>query len=89
MTLINDVDMSILAEDVVESVFAGWTYNKTSGQTYEISSKKSEAPPLTLILDINQSENYVFRTQPGAWRRVIMNLFGNALKYTEAGFCIL
>ena len=86
MTLINDVDMSILAEDVVESVFAGWTYNKTSGQTYEISSKKSEAPPLTLILDINQSENYVFRTQPGAWRRVIMNLFGNALKYTEAGF---
>ncbi|KAJ4316732.1 hypothetical protein N0V94_005289 [Neodidymelliopsis sp. IMI 364377] len=86
MTLINDVDMSVLTEDVVESVFAGYTYAKTSAQTYELSSRKVEAPPMTLILDINQSENYVFRTQPGAWRRVIMNLFGNALKYTPAGY---
>jgi signal transduction histidine kinase/CheY-like chemotaxis protein len=86
MTLINDVDMSVLAEDVVESVFAGYTYAKTSAQTYELSSHKVEALPMTLILDINQSENYVFRTQPGAWRRVIMNLFGNALKYTPAGY---
>ncbi|UPX15580.1 uncharacterized protein EKO05_0006024 [Ascochyta rabiei] len=86
MTLINDVDMSVLAEDVVESVFAGYTYAKTSAQTYELHYHKAEAPPMTLILDINQSENYVFRTQPGAWRRVIMNLFGNALKYTPAGY---
>ncbi|KAJ4354761.1 hypothetical protein N0V95_003534 [Ascochyta clinopodiicola] len=86
MTLINDVDMSVLAEDVVESVFAGYTYAKTSAQTYELQYHKAEAPPMTLILDINQSENYVFRTQPGAWRRVIMNLFGNALKYTPAGY---
>lgn len=86
MTLINDVDMSVLAEDVVESVFAGYTYARTSAQTYELSSRKVEVPPLTLILDINQGENYVFRTQPGAWRRVIMNLFGNALKYTPAGY---
>lgn len=86
MTLINDVDMSVLAEDVVESVFAGYTYAKTSAETYELSSRKTEALPMTLILDINQSENYVFRTQPGAWRRVIMNLFGNALKYTPAGY---
>ena len=86
MTLINDVDMSVLAEDVVESVFAGHVYQKVSAQTYELSSCKKEALPMTLILDINESENYVFRTQPGAWRRVIMNLFGNALKYTPAGF---
>lgn len=86
MTLINDVDMSVLAEDVVESVFAGHIYQKVSAQTYELSSSKKETLPLTLILDINESENYVFRTQPGAWRRVIMNLFGNALKYTEAGY---
>ena len=86
MTLINDVDMSVLAEDVVESVFAGYTYAKTSAQTYELSYRKKETLPMTLILDINQSENYVFRTQPGAWRRVIMNLFGNALKYTPAGY---
>ncbi|KAF2994199.1 hypothetical protein E8E13_002948 [Curvularia kusanoi] len=86
MTLINDVDMSVLTEDVVESIFAGHVHKEKSNQTYQLTPCKKDALPMTLIIDINQSENYVFRTQPGAWRRVIMNLFGNALKYTEAGF---
>lgn len=86
MTLVNDVDMSILTEDVVESIFAGHMHKEKSNQTYGLSSCTKEALPITLIIDVNQSENYVFQTQPGAWRRVIMNLFGNALKYTEAGF---
>ncbi|CBY00509.1 similar to sensor histidine kinase/response regulator [Plenodomus lingam JN3] len=86
MTLINDVDMGILTEDVVESVFAGYTYAKTSAQTYELSTPTSNKPKLSVVLDINYSGNYVFRTQPGAWRRVIMNLFGNSLKYTPSGF---
>ncbi|KAJ8113904.1 hypothetical protein OPT61_g4077 [Boeremia exigua] len=85
-TLVNDIDMSILTEDVVESIFAGHVHKEKSNQTYGFSSCQKEALPITLILDVNQSGNYVFRTQPGAWRRVIMNLFGNALKYTEAGF---
>jgi CheY-like chemotaxis protein len=85
-TLINDVDMSVLTEDVVESVFAGYTYAKTAAQTYELRPEKSNIPPITLILDTNHGQNYIFRTQPGAWRRVIMNLFGNSLKYTPAGY---
>ncbi|KAJ4371338.1 hypothetical protein N0V83_004555 [Neocucurbitaria cava] len=86
MTLINDVDMSVLAEDVVESVFAGYTYAKTSAQTYEVRTPHADNPSISVILDINHSDNYIFRTQPGAWRRVIMNLFGNALKYTPSGY---
>lgn len=86
MTLINDVDMSMLTEDVVESVFAGYTYAKTSAQTYEVCPPKPNQPSVSVVLDISHSSNYVFRTQPGAWRRVIMNLFGNALKYTPGGF---
>lgn len=86
MTLINDVDMGILTEDVVESVFAGYTYAKTSAQTYELCTSKTTKAKLSVVLDINHTDNYVFRTQPGAWRRVIMNLFGNSLKYTPSGF---
>ncbi|EOA91715.1 uncharacterized protein SETTUDRAFT_86875 [Exserohilum turcica Et28A] len=86
MTLINDVDMSILTEDVVESVFAGYTYAKTSAQTYELNASTTSKQPISIILDINHSDNYIFRTQPGAWRRVIMNLFGNSLKYTPGGY---
>lgn len=37
-----------------------------------------------VILDIEQGD-YCFATQPGALRRVIMNIFGNSLKYTTRG----
>jgi signal transduction histidine kinase len=37
-----------------------------------------------LCLDL-PSANSHFETQPGAWRRIIMNLVGNALKYTDEG----
>ena len=40
--------------------------------------------PIEVILDIDLAD-FTFTTQPGALRRVIMNIFGNALKYTEKG----
>lgn len=39
---------------------------------------------IEVILDI-APEDFTFTTQPGALRRIIMNLFGNALKYTTKG----
>ncbi|KAL8826758.1 MAG: hypothetical protein Q9170_007282 [Blastenia crenularia] len=39
---------------------------------------------IEVILNIEQGE-YCFATQPGALRRIIMNVFGNSLKYTTAG----
>lgn len=86
MTLITDVDLSVLTEEALESVFAGFNFQKSAAQNIDEQSDKICPPPITVIVDINKSDNYVFRTQPGAWRRVIMNLFGNALKYTPAGF---
>lgn len=39
-----------------------------------------------VILDLKPRPNWFVRTQPGALRRIVMNLLGNALKYTDAGF---
>lgn len=39
-----------------------------------------------VILDIKPRPSWFVRTQPGALRRIVMNLLGNALKYTDAGF---
>ncbi|KAL4790914.1 hypothetical protein BDV19DRAFT_371503 [Aspergillus venezuelensis] len=41
---------------------------------------------LTVIYDVAPDYQWLFETQAGAWRRVLMNLFGNALKYTQSGF---
>ncbi|KAM0815609.1 hypothetical protein AB5N19_01408 [Seiridium cardinale] len=37
-------------------------------------------------IDIDHSVRWAFRMHPGAFRRIIMNLFGNSLKFTSAGF---
>ena len=62
---------------------------KTSNQGIHVShqtqiSKASAARPVDVILDI-PFEDYTFITQPGALRRIVMNIFGNALKYTQCG----
>lgn len=41
---------------------------------------------VSVLLDISPRTSWKVRTQPGALRRIIMNLLGNALKYTSAGF---
>ncbi|KAH9222298.1 hypothetical protein DL95DRAFT_454760 [Leptodontidium sp. 2 PMI_412] len=41
---------------------------------------------LTVIIDIDFKDQWKFPTVPGTWRRLTMNIFGNALKYTHRGF---
>ncbi|KAK8118785.1 uncharacterized protein PG998_003411 [Apiospora kogelbergensis] len=44
-----------------------------------------QVPPLLLDLDIDPAVSHYFRTISGGVRRIIMNLLGNALKYTSSG----
>lgn len=39
-----------------------------------------------MTLDIEAPSDWTFATQPGAIRRIVMNLFGNSLKYTKHGY---
>lgn len=45
--------------------------------------------PISVLLDICPRSSWMVRTQPGALRRIIMNLFGNALKYTTSGYVLV
>ncbi|KAG5816267.1 hypothetical protein H9Q74_011217 [Fusarium xylarioides] len=108
------VRLDQIAEDVVESVYAGHSYqhasiahifnssnSRTSADVSAIRRMDSiEAAEAKAINQRNRSQDGVvsvfllydptlswsFQTTAGAIRRIIMNLFGNSLKYTSQGF---
>ncbi|KAF2268653.1 hypothetical protein CC78DRAFT_540513 [Lojkania enalia] len=41
---------------------------------------------VAVTLNITPFVNWIVRSQPGALRRIVMNLLGNSLKYTQSGF---
>jgi signal transduction histidine kinase len=85
-------DVCVLSEEVVESIYAGRSVNK---RAFDAGYRqKGERPlsmtslenPLTVIMDVNFHPSWKFEIDAGAWRRILMNLFSNALKYTKTGF---
>ncbi|OJJ81857.1 putative sensor histidine kinase/response regulator, partial [Aspergillus glaucus CBS 516.65] len=95
-----DVQLDQVLEEVTECVFAGYSfYNhpQTPPPALTDSSSRAagDAPSkcagpgsnrVTIIFDIDQDSEWGFYTHAGAWRRILMNTFGNALKYTPSGF---
>ncbi|KAM0342188.1 hypothetical protein ACHAPQ_000171 [Fusarium lateritium] len=92
------VDLSILVEEVVDAVSTGHNFKKLphrGSQTGDAmmggaDQQNNPAPgnehPVSVLLDICPRASWLVKTQPGALRRIVMNLFGNALKYTSLGF---
>ncbi|KAF9786524.1 hypothetical protein IL306_002275, partial [Fusarium sp. DS 682] len=112
MSLASNVRLDRLAEDVIESVFAGFVFQRLSiaqikgrreptnddvrsnhlldgvraeegFSSKSISSNNNDLAWVFLIIDPESDWN--FYTQPGAIRRIIMNIFGNSLKFTQQG----
>ncbi|RYP77668.1 hypothetical protein DL771_001036 [Monosporascus sp. 5C6A] len=44
---------------------------------------------VSVTLNVTPFVNWTVRSQPGALRRIVMNLLGNALKYTDSGYIIV
>ncbi|OMP83838.1 Hybrid signal transduction histidine kinase B [Diplodia seriata] len=90
-----------LTEETVEAVFSGQSYNVGSPPSateddpffpeYTSPSSPSPVPPTSrkavrVILDLPVGPCWTYAVQPGVWRRILMNVFGNALRFTDAGF---
>jgi len=97
-TRLTVVDLGELVQDVVEGVhlghFARHPVLKQSSATQDVSTTTSKidaasmGPPredVVLLVSINPSVEWIFDVVSGAWRRIVMNLVANALKYTKAG----
>lgn len=94
-----EFDLAGLVEEVVDAVTAGHVFRRNhpatvndpaAGGTAIVATKSAAYKPALLdpvvILDVKPHTNWFVRTQPGALRRIVMNLLGNALKYTDFGF---
>jgi CheY-like chemotaxis protein len=90
-------DLSILVQDVVEAVNLGHT-SKTAFQNNqetqsvfttlaELARAEEEFPDHSVIVttNIEKRPSWMTKLDPGAWKRIVMNIVGNALKYTRAG----
>lgn len=108
INLYADIDVSVICEEVVESVFAGHIFQNGTAANFDmvrdtrdltnptqlksptiseplIGTSTLQQPKVSVVFDVDV-HNYQFTTQPGAFRRIVMNLLGNALKYTSHGY---
>jgi signal transduction histidine kinase/CheY-like chemotaxis protein len=86
---LQDEDLGILVQEVVEGILAGVEYQRrgadggSGGRRGPYGNANSR---LITIVDIEWNDSWRYSVYAGAWRRVVMNLFGNALKYTQTGY---
>jgi signal transduction histidine kinase/FixJ family two-component response regulator len=96
INLKSDVQLDAVLEEVLESVFAGYSFyysppksiavNRPASMSLDVLDNFQQTGQISIILDIDETIEWKFFTQIGAWRRVMMNIFGNALKYTKTGY---
>jgi signal transduction histidine kinase len=61
-------------------------YKDAAAQRPSTGSVDPSQERVQIFLDIEKSPCWRFNTHPGAFRRIVMNLFGNSLKFTRSGF---
>ncbi|KAF4624564.1 hypothetical protein G7Y89_g13605 [Cudoniella acicularis] len=79
-------DILVLSEEVIEAIYAGQSVNKSGLNPAKRHSVVPKDSPLTIITHVKWYPEWTFDIDPGAWSRILMNLFSNAMKYTKTGF---
>ncbi|KAL1634316.1 hypothetical protein SLS56_002326 [Neofusicoccum ribis] len=96
--LSSEVDLARLIEEVVEGAYVGhatqastklWDKDhddeEEDNDANEDDGKPPADPPVLVTVNIEKRAGWHLRTEAGAWRRIVLNVFGNALKYTARG----
>jgi signal transduction histidine kinase len=96
----SSVDLAQLTEDLVETVVSAHRFHYHPLQSLSSSSVTTGleqiasrhqptqalgAEDVSIVLNIPYRRNWCVEMQSGSWTRIVTNLVGNALKYTEKG----
>lgn len=94
-----DVDLALLVEDATETIVAGHFFDNLPGDASPEDADerpqnsyrarqgidKGTTQDVKVILQLAARPSWSVRTSPGALSRIVMNLVGNALKFTSTG----
>lgn len=85
-------DLGLLVEEVVEAIrvghLSGNAFHMQSSMLKKITEPvNSSVPDRPLLITVHVAMKFAWRmpVNVGAWKRIVMNIFGNALKYTLTG----
>ncbi|RKF60246.1 putative cytoplasmic response regulator [Erysiphe neolycopersici] len=87
--IVDRADLCFISEEVIDTVFTGYVGSKkVFAHTKRDLCKESnqDIHPIFVIIKIPFRINWTYEVDKGAWRRIVMNLFSNGMKYTSSGF---
>lgn len=91
MSLVSEFHLDQLIEEVAMILHTGQAsveskslsdQTSTPGSLQIVSEKLGD---VSLVINIENPNSWKIRSVPGAWRRIVMNLLGNSLKWTQHG----
>ena len=91
---ISAIDLEILVEEVTSICLNGVQFRKTVDASSVSSAERlkdghKNTSKVMVICDIIPGYDWLFETNAAVWKRILLNLVGNALKYTSNGFIIV
>ncbi len=86
LSLINDIlDFSKIEAGKIDLEFGDFNLNTMLGEIVETMALQAQEKELEIVLDVSNIENPVVKGDSNRLRQILINLMGNAIKFTHQG----